>query len=144
MRSAGRRRQPAPWLSSGALCPVQNQFDSIDLTDNAIVRLEGFPKMHRLKQLLLSNNRISRIARGLEGWSGTARSCVQPRGKPAISDLLFGRAHECAAESIPNLDTLILTNNRISNLQVGDAPAAAALDGREATAWMTDPCVPGS
>lgn len=65
---------------------TENQFDSIDLTDNAIVRLEGFPKMHRLKQLLLSNNRISRIARGLE-------------------------------ESIPNLDTLILTNNRISNLQ---------------------------
>ena len=46
---------------------MQNQFDSIDLTDNAIARLEGFPKLHRLRTLLLSNNRISRIAPNLEG-----------------------------------------------------------------------------
>ena len=46
---------------------VQNQFDSIDLTDNAISRLEGFPKLHRLRTLMLSNNRISRIAPNLEG-----------------------------------------------------------------------------
>lgn len=46
---------------------LQNQFDSIDLTDNAVVRLEGFSKLHRLKHLLLSNNRLSRIAKGLEG-----------------------------------------------------------------------------
>lgn len=55
--------------------PPQNQFDSIDLTDNAIVRLDGFSKLPRLKMLLLSNNRIARIARGLEGqcaaeWGG--------------------------------------------------------------------------
>lgn len=49
-------------------CPLpQNQFDSIDLTDNAIVKLDGFPKLHRLKMLLLSNNRIVRIAPALEG-----------------------------------------------------------------------------
>lgn len=46
---------------------AQNQFDSIDLTDNAISRLEGFPKLHRLRTLLLSNNRVSRIAPNLEG-----------------------------------------------------------------------------
>lgn len=46
---------------------LQNQFDSIDLSDNAIVRLEGFPKLHRLKMLLLNNNRIVRIAPHLEG-----------------------------------------------------------------------------
>jgi Leucine-rich repeat (LRR) protein len=57
---------PEPCLS----CPVQNQFDSIDLTDNAIVRLEGFPKLPRLKMLLLSNNRIVRIAPHLEGETG--------------------------------------------------------------------------
>jgi hypothetical protein len=47
-------------------CAVQNQFDSIDLSDNAIVRLEGFPRLPRLKMLLLSNNRIAKIARNLE------------------------------------------------------------------------------
>ncbi len=45
----------------------QNQFDSIDLSDNAIVKLEGFPRLLRLKQILLNNNRVSRIAKKLEG-----------------------------------------------------------------------------
>ena len=47
----------------------QNQFDCIDLSDNAIVKLEGFPKLPRLKQLLLNNNRISKIVKQLEGGS---------------------------------------------------------------------------
>lgn len=46
---------------------MQNQFDSLDLSDNVIVRLEGFPKLPRLKTLLLSNNRVMRISRNLEG-----------------------------------------------------------------------------
>jgi hypothetical protein len=57
-------------IHSPVLCvslPLQNQFDSIDLSDNAIVRLEGFPRLPRLKMLLLSNNRIAKIARNLEG-----------------------------------------------------------------------------
>jgi len=45
---------------------LQNQFDSIDFSDNAIVRVEGFPKLPRLSALYLNNNRISRIARQLE------------------------------------------------------------------------------
>ena len=50
------------------MCNVmQNQFDSLDLSDNVIVRLEGFPKLPRLKTLLLSNNRVMRISRNLEG-----------------------------------------------------------------------------
>lgn len=65
---------------------TENQFDSIDLSDNAIVRLEGFPKLHRLKMLLLNNNRIVRIAPHLE-------------------------------EHIPNLECLVLTNNRLTKLQ---------------------------
>lgn len=48
------------------LC-VQNQFDSIDLSDNAIVKLEGFPRLQRLKQLLLNNNRIGRINKSCHG-----------------------------------------------------------------------------
>ena len=46
---------------------VQNQFDSIDFTDNAIIILDGFPKLPRLKTLLLANNRVTRIGRSLEG-----------------------------------------------------------------------------
>lgn len=58
------RRQPSPLPASDAL---QNQFDSIDLSDNAIARLEGFPKLLRLKVLHLNNNRVNKIGRNLEG-----------------------------------------------------------------------------
>lgn len=59
-----RRSEPSLLKSNTEL---QNQFDSLDLSDNVIVRLEGFPKLPRLKTLLLSNNRVMRIARNLEG-----------------------------------------------------------------------------
>lgn len=38
-----------------------DQFDSIDFSDNEIRRLEGFPVLIRIKKLLLSNNKITRI-----------------------------------------------------------------------------------
>lgn len=58
--------------SHGGASPIsllwlQNQFDSIDLSDNAVVKLEGFPRLHRLKQLLLNNNRIARINKTCHG-----------------------------------------------------------------------------
>ena len=36
----------------------QDQFDTIDLSDNEIKKLEGFPLLKRLKSILLSNNKI--------------------------------------------------------------------------------------
>lgn len=35
-----------------------DQFDTIDLSDNEIRKLDGFPLLKRLKTLLLNNNRI--------------------------------------------------------------------------------------
>ncbi|KAJ3040098.1 U2 small nuclear ribonucleoprotein A' [Rhizophlyctis rosea] len=43
------------------LAITKDQHDTIDLTDNDIRKLENFPPMPRLKSLLLSNNRITRI-----------------------------------------------------------------------------------
>jgi len=40
---------------------TMDQFDTIDFTDNDIRRLDGFPLLKRVKNLLLSNNRIVRI-----------------------------------------------------------------------------------
>ena len=115
-------RMPAPRL--------QNQFDSVDLSDNAIVRLEGFPKLHRLRSLHLNSNRINRIGRHLEG----------ERAEPSCSPcrLQGGRLHGHQAqlptgaagsrstallavppaETIPSLEWLILTNNKLANLSV--------------------------
>jgi len=63
----------------------QDQYDSIDLTDNEITKLEGFPQLNRIKTILISNNRIARIANNL-------------------------------GEQLPNLDTLVLSNNKLQNL----------------------------
>jgi len=36
----------------------QDQFDTVDFSDNDIRKLDGFPLLKRLKTLLLNNNRI--------------------------------------------------------------------------------------
>jgi len=64
---------------------TQDQFDTIDFSDNEIGKLENFPLLQRLQTILLHNNHIGKIATGL-------------------------------GESLPKLDTLILTNNRLVNL----------------------------
>ena len=37
---------------------LQDQFDTIDLSDNEIRKVDGFPLLKRLKTLFLNNNRI--------------------------------------------------------------------------------------
>uniref|UniRef100_T1J0P1 Probable U2 small nuclear ribonucleoprotein A' n=1 Tax=Strigamia maritima TaxID=126957 RepID=T1J0P1_STRMM len=62
-----------------------DQFDTIDLSDNDIRKVDGFPLLRRLKSLLLNNNRIVRVAEDLQ-------------------------------ETLPSLESLILTNNLIQDL----------------------------
>uniref|UniRef100_A0A5B7C1G9 Uncharacterized protein n=1 Tax=Davidia involucrata TaxID=16924 RepID=A0A5B7C1G9_DAVIN len=40
---------------------TEDQFDTIDLSDNEIVKLENFPNLSRLGTLIINNNRITRI-----------------------------------------------------------------------------------
>ncbi|TPX57075.1 hypothetical protein PhCBS80983_g04092 [Powellomyces hirtus] len=80
--------------------------DVIDLTDNDLRRLDGFPKMPRLKGVLAANNRISRI------------------------DLDLGK-------HLPNLTTLILTNNMIEEL--GDLDPLAELEHLQWLSLMDNP-----
>eukprot|EP01114_Cavostelium_apophysatum_P002813 TRINITY_DN1251_c0_g1_i1.p1 TRINITY_DN1251_c0_g1~~TRINITY_DN1251_c0_g1_i1.p1 ORF type:complete len:243 (+),score=61.97 TRINITY_DN1251_c0_g1_i1:184-912(+) len=44
---------------------TQDQYASIDLSDNEIQRVEGFPLLNRLRTLLLNNNVITKIAPNL-------------------------------------------------------------------------------
>jgi len=64
---------------------TQDANDCIDLSDNQIAILENFPLLSRLSMLLISNNKISKIAIGL-------------------------------GETLQNLESLILTNNKLLNL----------------------------
>eukprot|EP01028_Stygiella_incarcerata_P003126 TRINITY_DN1592_c0_g1_i1.p1 TRINITY_DN1592_c0_g1~~TRINITY_DN1592_c0_g1_i1.p1 ORF type:complete len:246 (+),score=63.09 TRINITY_DN1592_c0_g1_i1:142-879(+) len=67
-----------------------DRFDTIDLTDNEITRLENFPLLKRLGTLLLSNNRVDYVS-------------------PSVGN------------SLPNLHTLVLSNNFVSVLDVVDS-----------------------
>lgn len=41
---------------------TQDQFDTLDLSDNEIKKLDNFPRLKRVKTLLLNNNSIVRIS----------------------------------------------------------------------------------
>lgn len=87
------------------LC-LQNQFDSIDLSDNAIMILEGFPQLPRLKSLYLNNNRIIRVGRNLEGEAVEIHiDCVSSTQKTSVEMskvLLFDRPKTiCENQGIP-------------------------------------------
>ena len=37
---------------------IQDQFDTIDFSDNDVRKLDGFPLLKRLKCVLFNNNRV--------------------------------------------------------------------------------------
>ncbi len=79
-----------------------NQFDTIDLTNNDLRKLDGFPFLPKLKTLYLANNQITLV-----------HFCIS---KTHINQFHFRRFAENLEEYIPNLDTLILNNNLLQVL----------------------------
>jgi U2 small nuclear ribonucleoprotein A' len=65
---------------------TRDAFDAIDFTDNRIVRIDNFPRMLRLSNLMLSGNVVESI-------------------DPAN-----------LRKNVPNVNTLILSHNRVSTL----------------------------
>jgi U2 small nuclear ribonucleoprotein A' len=57
----------------------------VDLSDNEITKIDGFPLLNRIRTLLLNNNKISKIGLRL-------------------------------GEFLPNVETIVLTNNKLVNL----------------------------
>eukprot|EP00981_Chlorochromonas_danica_P007975 scaffold1931_cov215-Ochromonas_danica.AAC.31 len=47
------------------LAILQDQYDAIDLSDNEVKKLDGFPAMRRLSVLLVNNNHISKLGNSL-------------------------------------------------------------------------------
>ncbi|ORX45651.1 L domain-like protein [Hesseltinella vesiculosa] len=80
--------------------------DTIDFCNNDLKSLENFPRMLRLKHLLMANNRISHITNGLE-------------------------------EYLPNLKSLILTNNAMTDL--AEVDALATLPSLEFLSFLDNP-----
>jgi U2 small nuclear ribonucleoprotein A' len=88
------------------LAVLQDQLDTIDLSDNEIKRLDNFPLMPRLGTLLLNNNHVAKISSNLGNF-------------------------------IANLHSLVLTNNRITNLS--DIDQIASLTKLEHISLMDNP-----
>ncbi|XP_072019219.1 U2 small nuclear ribonucleoprotein A'-like [Amphiura filiformis] len=86
-----------------------DQFDTIDFSDNELRKLEGFPLLKRLSTVLLNNNRICRIAEGLESNLPKLEAIILTNN--SIQEL--GDLDTLA--SIPNLKTLSLLRNPVTN-----------------------------
>ena len=82
---------------------TQDQFDSLDLSDNDIQVLGNFPKQTRLSTVQLNDNQISSV----EGQS--------------------------VADALPNLTRLILTGNQIQRLEDLDEIARITTLGKSLT-----------
>lgn len=88
-----------------------DQFDTIDLSDNDIRKLDGFPLLKRLKTLFLNNNRIIRIAEGLEHNIPFLEELILTNNQ--LTEL--GDIDPLA--SLPNLTILSLLRNPITKIR---------------------------
>eukprot|EP00250_Pteridium_aquilinum_P007623 c17294_g2_i1 orf=422-1282(+) len=87
---------------------TEDQFDSIDLSDNELVKLEGFPYLKRLTTLLVSNNRIARINPNLGGFCPKLQTLVLTNNRLVN----LGDLDPLAA--LANLQTLSLLDNVVT------------------------------
>ncbi|KAL1533243.1 U2 small nuclear ribonucleoprotein A'-like [Salvia divinorum] len=87
---------------------TEDQFDTVDLSDNEIVKLENFPLMNRLGTLLLNNNRITRITPNLGEFLLKLHTLVLTNNR------LTNLAEIDPLASLPKLQFLSLLDNNIT------------------------------
>lgn len=87
---------------------TEDQFDTIDLSDNEIVKLENFPYLNRLGTLLLNNNRITRINPSIGEFLPKLHSLVLTNNR------LVNLMEIDPLASLPKLRFLSLLDNNIT------------------------------
>ncbi len=70
-----------PFLEN--LSATNDQFGTIDLTDNEIVTLETLPHLLRLRTLMLANNRLTRIEGNFADMCPSLESLILTNNKLA-------------------------------------------------------------
>lgn len=86
-----------------------DQFDTIDMSENDLRKLEGFPSLKRLKSLLLNNNRICRITEHLEESLPNLETIVMTSNNmQELKDL-------DSLKSVKSLQYLSLLRNPVTN-----------------------------
>jgi U2 small nuclear ribonucleoprotein A' len=87
---------------------TKDQYETIDLSDNEIVRVTNFPVLNRLQCLLLNNNRISRIDSNLGEFLPKLTALILSNNKiNNLSDL------EALAD-LPHLTHVSFLNNPVA------------------------------
>ena len=86
----------------------QNHFDTIDHSDKGVHTHDGFPRLPRLGTLLLSNNRVSRIAPNLENLVPNLSMLV------LTNNALRNLADLDALSTLPKLTHLSCLDNVVS------------------------------
>lgn len=87
---------------------TEDQFDTIDLSDNEIVKLENFPYLNRLGTVLLNNNRITRINPNLGEYLPKLHTLVLTNNR------LTNLVEIDPLASLPKLQFLSLLDNNIT------------------------------
>jgi len=88
-----------------------DQFDTVDMTNNDIRKVGGFPILKRLKTLLLSSNRVQRFATGLEQLVPNLEELVLTNNMvKELGDLV-------PLASLPKLTQLSLLENPVTRIQ---------------------------
>ncbi|KAK1281495.1 U2 small nuclear ribonucleoprotein A' [Acorus calamus] len=87
---------------------TEDQFDTIDLSDNEIVKLENFPFLNRLGTLLINNNRITRINPNIGEFLPKLHTLVLTNNR------LVNLVEIDPLGSLPKLQTLSLLDNNIT------------------------------
>lgn len=93
------------------LAATQDQFDSIDLSDNEIKKLECMAVLKRPTQLLLHNNRICRISEGLGTALPKLETLVLTNNQLTTLTELEPLAH------VPTLTSLVLVDNLVTKVK---------------------------
>jgi len=88
--------------------PTLDQFDTIDFTGNDIRKVGGFPRLERLKTLLLSRNRVIRIAPNLQ------ESIPNLEEVTLTGNLVAELGDITPLQTLPKLVTLSLIENPVA------------------------------
>lgn len=87
---------------------TEDQFDTVDLSDNEIVKLENFPNLNRLGTLLINNNRITRINPEIGEFLPKLHTLILTNNR------LVNLMEIDPLASLPKLQTLSLLDNNIT------------------------------
>ncbi|KAL1359730.1 hypothetical protein HN51_005065 [Arachis hypogaea] len=90
---------------------TEDQFDTIDLSDNEIVKLENLPYLNRLGTMLINNNRITRINPNIGEFLPKLHTLVLTNNR------IVNLVEIDPLASLPRLQYLSLLDNNITKKQ---------------------------